>query len=459
MENDIPMKRIILTTLIYILVWSHFPLLAQTMQGYETYTVKKKDTLFGISKLHGISIEQLIDANPKMKNVGYTLQKGETIYIPKQEKKQLPTTQQNTDKSAATKGDVRKRAVEVGVLLPLHNVDGDGRRMIEYYRGILMACDSLKQRGVSVNIHAWNVNIDADIRSFLVNEQVKNCDLIFGPLYTKQVEPLANYCHIYNIKLVIPFSISGNDVQNNEAIFQIYQDGNRLNKRYIDSYLSNFADYHPVFIDCNDTTSTKGNFTFGLRKQLEAKGIGYNITNLKSSEVNFAKSFSTSKPNMVILNTGRSPELNVALAKLNSLKVTHPGIKVSLYGYTEWLMYTQYQLDNFYKFDTYIPTTFYYNPLSTATRSLENSYRRWFGSEMLHYLPRFALMGYDHARYFIEGLHVYGSAFEGKNTQKITYKPIQTPLYFSKYEKGGMQNTRTMLIHYTHDQSIEAIYY
>ena len=55
----------------------------------------------------------------------------------------------------------------------------------------------------------------------------------------------------------------------------------------------------------------------------------------------FAKAFDASKQNVVVLNTGRSPELNVTLAKLNGLKVTAPAMRISLFGYTEWLMYTK----------------------------------------------------------------------------------------------------------------------
>ena len=32
------------------------------------------------------------------------------------------------------------RTVRLGVMLPLHDLNGDGRRMVEYYRGVLMAC-------------------------------------------------------------------------------------------------------------------------------------------------------------------------------------------------------------------------------------------------------------------------------------------------------------------------------
>src|SRR5574344_1713570 len=184
-----------------------------------------------------------------------------------------------------------KNSISVGVMLPLHNVDGDGRRMIEYYRGILMACDQLKSEGYNIDIHSWNVPLDADIKQTLLNDYANKCDLIFGPLYSKQVKPLSDFCKAYNIKLVIPFSITGNDVDYNQNIFQVYQDNTRFNSSAITAYIERFSDSHPVFIDCNDSTSRKGDFTSGWRKALDAKKIPYNITNLKSADESFAKAF------------------------------------------------------------------------------------------------------------------------------------------------------------------------
>ena len=185
----------------------------------------------------------------------------------------------------------------------------------------------------------------------------------------------------------------------------------------------------------------------------------YSITNLRSSEENFSKAFSRVQPNVVILNTARSPELNVAIAKINGLTVNVPGVVVSLFGYTEWLMYTKYNLNNFFKFDTYIPTTFYYNPLSAATRNLENNYRRWFGTEMLYALPHFAIIGYDQAQFFLQGLHRYGTAFNGLKGENV-YRALQSPMNFKRVgTAGGMQNSHFMLIHYTYNHTIESITY
>jgi len=55
---------------------------AQTLKWRDMYQVKKKDTLFGIAKSYGITLEELITANPDMKVAGYELKKGDYIFIP-----------------------------------------------------------------------------------------------------------------------------------------------------------------------------------------------------------------------------------------------------------------------------------------------------------------------------------------------------------------------------------------
>lgn len=459
------MKQHLKSLILILSLFLTVPTFAQVQQWRDIYTAKRKDTVFGIARKYGITVPELMEANPEMKAVGYELKKGDTVFIP-QTKPQTPANTKPTPASAtpaapaATPKQTPRQAntVRVGVLLPLHDVDGDGRRMVEYYRGILMACDSLRQAGIHTVVNAWNVPIDADIRQTLLEKSAKDCDLIFGPLYTHQVKYLGDFCKTYGIKMVIPFSINGNEVAGNPQIFQVYQTPEKLSNDAIEAFLRRFANHHPVFIDCNDTTSQKGIFTFGLRKELEKRGIKYNITNLKSSEEMFAKAFSRTQPNVVILNTGRSPELTVALSKLNGLVANYPGAVVSLFGYTEWLMYTKYHLDDFFKFDTYIPTTFYYNPLDSRTQQLEQNYRRWFKTDMQYAYPRFAIVGYDQAQFFIRGIQKYGQSFQGTAWQRLS-KPLQNPLLFKQVGNGGMQNTQFMLIHYTYGHQIESIQY
>jgi len=419
------------------------------------HKVKRQETLFGIAKKYNITINELVKANPDMNTPGYELKKGDYIFIPYPSAKTGSVKIAESNTMRKTSDVAAEEVLNVGVMLPLHNVDGDGRRMVEYYRGLLMACGKLKKEGVSINIRAWNVTQEADMAAVVAKEGADKCDVIFGPLYTKQVGVLSDFARKNNIKLVIPFSISGNDVMLNPNIFQVYQSPETANTEIINQFIARFSSYHVVVVDCNDRTSDKGIFTFGLRKKLEERGIAYNITNLNSSDDMFAKAFSFAKPNVVILNTGRSPELNATFNKLNILRAAHPDYVISLFGYTEWMMYAKYNQDKFFAYDTYIPAYFYYNPLFSQTKAFENDYRRWFKSDMMDYIPRFAITGYDHGLYFLRGLYRQGKSFAGAERDKGA---LQTQMYFRRTGKnGGLQNHGYMFVHYNRNRSISTI--
>lgn len=77
------MKRIIrYITLAVLLVFTTETALAQQSRIRERHEVKRKETIFGISRMYGITIQELIDANPEMNTPGYELKKGDYINIP-----------------------------------------------------------------------------------------------------------------------------------------------------------------------------------------------------------------------------------------------------------------------------------------------------------------------------------------------------------------------------------------
>jgi len=456
------LRYFLLTTLLAFTVSSVSAQQTSTIRGQ--HKVKKKETIFGISREYGLTIEELIKANPEMNEPGYELKKGMILNIPfskdsleARAKREAAAKQVTVVKTAPVAvDDVKNREIRLGIMLPLHNINGDGRRMTEYYRGVLMACDSLKKQGLSIDVHAWNTAEDGNIYKVLEDPAAAKCDLIIGPLYSKQMDALSAFVAKHDIRLVIPFSINAPQLTTNRNIFQVYQSPTEQNEVIIARFIERFKSYHTVVIDCNDSTSKKGTFTFSLRRQMEQRGMDVVVTNLKSTEANFSRAFSRMKPNVVILNTGRSQELGVAFSKINGLKANSPELDITMFGYTDWLLYTRTHLENFYKYNTYIPSVFYYNPLSAGTQRFERKYRQNFRSDMQNALPRFAITGFDHAFFFLKGLHKYGKSFNGADGM-FGYPPVQTPLKFERYGNGGLRNKTMMFIHYQPEHTVETI--
>ena len=419
------------------------------------HKTEKQETVFGIAKQYGVTIDELRDANPAMREENFMLKKGMLINIPEHQGNAGNTSsasKANVSQTTATAKDNGKKAktdksITIGIMLPLHDINGDGRRMVEYYRGMLLAINELKRDGVNVTINTWNLAEGDDARTTLFDGRAANCDIIFGPLYTTQVRSLADYCMQHNIRLVIPFSINGNDVQTCPNIYQVYQTPADIDAKCIETFAGQFKDCHPVFIDCNDTSSKKGGFTFGLRKVLEEKGINYSITNLNNSPAMFMQAFSPTKRNVVVLNTGRSPELGQVFKKMEEMVAYAPQLKISMFGYNEWFLYTSVYDQKFRKFDTYIPSTYDYDSKSSRVQNIEKLYQNYYHTTVQLALPRFAITGYDHTMFFVRGFLKYGKDFHGFDTQKC-YTPVQTPLQFQRIGNGGYQNRSFMLIHY-----------
>ena len=469
------MKNYLRYLLLLFTVLISCSVMAQNVVWRDQHQVKRKETIFGIAKEYGVTIQQLIDSNPIMKTPGYELKKGALILVPFAKDGDIrpdgsimgkTVKPSKADKEAKKKGAnaaaiaKQENAIHVGIMLPLHNQDGDGKRMIEFYRGVLLALNEMKSEGITTDVHAWNVPKDADIRTTLLGPNASKLDLIFGPLYSDQVKPLADFCRAHGTKLVIPFSITGNEVENNPNIYQVYQTDESLNSKAIASFLERFQkSHHPVFINCNDANSQVGNFTSTLRKQLDILKIKYSLTSLKSSAADFAKRFDKTRPNVVILNSEKSPQLNEVFAKLAQLKKTNPGIAIALYGYNQWFVYQDYDLDNFFRYNTYIPSTYYYNKSSEKTKSLEAKYNEQYDEPMAkQYIPRLALTGYDQAQFFVRGIKAQGKDFKGVYSD-VKYRPLQTRYNFERVGQGGYINNNFQLIHFTTDQKMENLVY
>lgn len=358
---------------------------------------------------------------------------------------------------------VFSQTVKVGVVLPLHRNNAEGMRMIEYYRGILLAADSLKQERHNIEITAVNCKADTSVASVLANPDLKNCDVIFGPLYSSQASYLSAFAKVNNSKLVIPFSINTPETQVNPNIFQIYQPSELLKPVIVENFMRlclKEGEHQVVIVDCNDTTDfRKPSFTSIIKQYCQTNKIKVRITNVTQEDKAFVKAFHKKKGNIVVLNSASSPKMLAVFEKMKAVYAKYENINVKYLGYNEWLMYEPYQLDNFCKKNVYVPSTYYINPYDRHVTDLENKYRFWFRQEILPAKPQFMLAGFDHAYYFIKGIAKYGKKFVGTK-QQTQNTPLQTPLHFGKLSgDGGYLNKAMMFIHYRPDGKVETINY
>ena len=430
----------------------------------DMHRVERKETIYSISRLYGITEAELIAANPELRTE--KLKKGKFLCIPytsagnnQKEQEQpvspttIPTDNELFDKSK--KENPKIATIKAAVMLPFMT-DGSGNRdeqtrMVEYYEGFLMAVDSLKEKGVSIDIYTYDTyNNTSSVKSILAKDEMKNMNIIFGPAYPEQVKPVADFAKKNNIRLVIPFTSKGNEVFNNPSIYQINTPQSYLYSEVYEHFTRKFTNANVIFLDAEDGDKDKADFIKGLKEELKGKHIPF--TELKGEAItpeSLKGAMNATLDNVFIPTSGT----NIALIKLlPQLIVTlrdNPDYRMQLFGYPEWQTYTNDHLASFYELDTYFYSSFYTNNLFPEAIRFSSAYRKWYSKDMSNTFPKYGMLGFDTGYFFQKGLSQYGSNLEDK-LNKVTVTPIQTGFKFERVNNwGGFINRKVFFVHFT----------
>ncbi|CAG5080594.1 LysM peptidoglycan-binding domain-containing protein [Parvicella tangerina] len=195
------------------------------------HKVKKGDTFYSLSKFYEVSGQEIRDANDGLPK---GLQVGETIRIIV--KKKLPVNYVAPDSNLVVVYDSTSRVenvYDIAIMLPFMLDENDKFRAkcppvgdcpfygytmmsINLERGIMMAVDSLRKAGLSVNIHVYDTEKDtAVINDILQKPEMEGMDLIFGPLYPRQIKIVADYARSHKIQNIIPVPVSNKALYKN----------------------------------------------------------------------------------------------------------------------------------------------------------------------------------------------------------------------------------------------------
>lgn len=419
----------------------------------EMHKVSRKETLFSVSREYGISEQELIAANPELKK---GMKKGQLLCIPYPSATVMQPTQK-TDINVTPPSDselFRKTketpkvisTIKAAILLPFH----EDKRMVEYYEGFLMAVDSLKRTGTSIDLYVYDCGKDnASLNSILSKSEMKNMDVIFGPMHQSQIHPLAVFAQKNNIRLVIPFSSKGEEVFKNPYVYQINTPQSYLYSEVYEHFTRQFPNSHVIFIESSTQDKEKAEFISGLKQELKSKGISMKTVSESATKETLKTALQANKENIFIPTTGNKTTLFKILPQLKLLVRENQGQNIHLFGYPEWQTSTHEHLDSFFELDVYFYSSFYTNTLFPAAIQFTNAYHKWYGKDLASKYPSYAMLGFDTGFFFLKGLSRYGSELEN-NLSKMNLTPIQTGFKFDRVNNwGGFINKKVFFIRFT----------
>lgn len=434
----------------------------------DMHKVKRKETIYSISRQYGISKEELIAANPELKK---GLKRGSFLCIPypKEEEsiqlveqpRQQPQGQERGNRelfAASREKGQQLPTIKAAIILPFLPEGNDAAtssKMVEYYEGFLIAADSLKRQGVSIDLHVYDSgNNGSSLSPVLNREELKTMHIIFGPMHASHIQPLANFAHKHGIHLVIPFSSKDDEVFHNPEVFQINTPQSYLYSEVYEHFLRKFPNANVVFLENKNDTKGKAQFINGLKEELDARSIPYATANASSTSAALKPLLKPGRDNIFIPTSGSNAILINLLPQLTVLKRENAGESISLFGYPEWQTYTKDHLERFYELDTYFYSSFYTNNLFPAAVQFTNSYRNWYGKDMINSYPKFGMLGFDTGYFFLKALAQYGTGFES-HLRDVQVRPIQTGFKFERVSNwGGFINRKVFFVHFTKDYEL-----
>lgn len=434
----------------------------KTVDKDTKYTVKKNDTFYSISRRFDVSQEELIRRNPSLKN---GLKAGAIIYIPERIEIVVSTTTQAPRENEVNALLNTQEKIEhvnvakVALLLPFmanEPLSSDNIRFLEYYEGFLLAMDSLRNKGYSIDLHVYDTgNGTKNIKDILKKEELKHVNLIIGGVQNDQIKLIADFANKHTIKYVIPFTSKNDEVLNNASVFQMNTPHSYLYAKASQAVSNLFRDHNIIILNCPDDKAEKADFIKTLKMELKNKQIPFKeFTCNDDFATTIESQLSKEQPNVIIPTSASSEVLTKILSPLRQLVETTADYRLSLFGYPEWQTYTKDFLEDFYRLDTYIYSYFYADNLSPEVKQFYQNYKTWYSKNPINIFPKYGMLGFDTGLFFVDALYNYGENFEN-NLPNINYKSIQTGFDFERVNNwGGFINTNLFIIHYKNNFTV-----
>lgn len=406
-----------------------------------THKVKKKETIYGLSHQYGITIEELVAANPIL----------ETKSLKKNMELCIPYSKAEKEAMKPAPKLIRPKAVNIAVILPYGlkqaKKNKEACTMIDFYEGMLLATNELKAQGISANIYAYD---EQNIDSILSKPHLKKMHAIVGPKNNVNMIKVTRFCDANNIKAIIPFSSQDNLVNYSKNVFQV-NTKNENRHAGVFSHLETITKgSNIVFVDV-DAEKGKTAFYTELQKNFTSKSISFKHTTVDDTA--FVKNnINAGVNNYIFISSSTQQAFEKLIKRLDSEDLTSR--QVSIIGYADWQTFAQKHAAQFSKYNCTFFTSFYNSPNSNATTEFNNKFKESFHRDQYIAYPHFGMLGYDVANFFVRNLFEQGNMFD-KNVEGLSTKAIQNPMYFvRKDENSGYINKAMMFINYHSDGSV-----
>ena len=424
----------------------------EQLTSFSTYKVEKKDTWETIADKTGVDKEDLINAN---KELGDKPKNKSIVTVPNIETTTVEQTVVEEDPRELTEEGINEiyedvhgiadadetKEFKVTILLSEPN----SRKDLEYMRGFMTALKKMNDNGVKIELNVINQNKQSS--DLLTELSDIDPDLIFLTTEKSIPDYLAEYAEISQTPMVNTFDVKNDLYARNPYILQLLTPSNYFNDEIAAKLINDFSGAKLIMVGDDDSDQ--------LGSILKDKWNGANVSNIPVSHIENLN-FNSNDRYVVYALPTKKDEVQVVLNAVKAAKADNMMADVTVIGRPGWVVFDDSSMEEkFHDCNVMIPSRFYYDKNSTDARKFEIYYKSLFDRQPAKSFPMYAVMGYDTATYFINGLieadHDINSIVESKEGVQSDFS-LQRPSNWS-----GMVNTLVYLVRFTPYNTIEKI--
>ena len=255
---------------------------------------------------------------------------------------------------------------------------------LQFYQGVLMAVDSLKRLGYTIELHVYDTERDPNTVQSLVGElNLLSPDLIIGPVYPNTYKAVAEQLGNRTIPMIFPLSSRGCDSLRFPNFVQLNISTASLVEEMADWIVANGAQAHLINIipDGGARAGDEGRLTGLVQTRLRENGMN-DMTNCQwRPQMHLDSLRKIMKPG--VENIILFPTINEAAASrtLPVLSALADQFRITVIGFPDWLKFTSIDEEVLFKLNVKMMTNSYVDYQGDVAKEFSAKHRNYFYSE------------------------------------------------------------------------------
>ena len=427
------------------------------------HKVKKKETLYSISKKYTVGLDQIIKNNPILNEFG--LKKDQELKIILRIKDCIEDSVENKNDSLDLfLGSIYdQKTLRISLVLPFFTnksdsiivncpentnctIDKISENSFQIYNGVKIALRDLKELGYNLELNVFDSKYDTNtIKEIFQDTLFKSSNLIIGPLYSKNIKMMRVFSKNSHIPMISPYNIPSQALFNYPDLFKI-QPSRSTQSKEMAIYIKNSKDDYNILLlsDVEDNKSkVYGNIfsdafndTIYLIKDSLKEVDSILPTLLKRGDdwSHLLDKLSKKKSNLIIITSNQVPFLTYAFNKIIEFSNSQEHYKsdFEIFGFED--IYRIKTIDVIYKnkFNLHFVSKGIPDLNSNRIAEFKDKYRDFLSAEPTKY----SYLGYDIVK------SIFMKIYPDKLNSESYYQGLLNDVFYNRIDLGsGSENS------------------